>query len=260
MTTGWGTRNWVQTKLTYRHLLRRRRGQEHHFRSLRGALAPRRSVIAYTAPTVRGPDSQQPKMSPIASANAILLTAPIVVVGWVGWTRRWVVDDAFISFRSIDNLLAGNGPVFNAGERVEVSTSTLWHYLLALFAATRAIVPVEWWSVIIGLGMTIGGLVLGQRGALLLIQRRPGQAVLPLAAIVVAALPPFWDFATSGLETGLSFFWLGACFWGLARHHARRRTPIDPGVDGVEGESLRGPPTSRRTWRAGGAAPWLPCW
>ena len=28
------------------------------------------------------------------------------------------------------NLLAGNGPVFNQGERVEANTSTIWTYLL----------------------------------------------------------------------------------------------------------------------------------
>jgi arabinofuranosyltransferase len=29
--------------------------------------------------------------------------------------------------------------------------------------------------------------------------------------LVVLALPPFWEFATSGLETGLTIGWIGAC-------------------------------------------------
>jgi arabinofuranosyltransferase len=35
-------------------------------------------------------------------------------------------------------------------------------------------------------------------------------------------LPPFWDFASSGLETGLSFAWLGLSFWALVAIHAAR--------------------------------------
>ena len=29
----------------------------------------------------------------------------------------WVAEDAFITFRSVDNMLAGYGPVWNIGER-----------------------------------------------------------------------------------------------------------------------------------------------
>ena len=38
---------------------------------------------------------------------------------WGGWARRWMSDDGLIVLRTVRNLLAGNGPVFNAGERVE---------------------------------------------------------------------------------------------------------------------------------------------
>ena len=39
-----------------------------------------------------------------------------------GYQRRWVTEDAFISLRVVQQVLAGNGPVFNAGERVEAYT------------------------------------------------------------------------------------------------------------------------------------------
>jgi arabinofuranosyltransferase len=41
--------------------------------------------------------------------------------------------------------------------------------------------------------------------------RRP----VPFGALVVLALPPFWDFSTSGMECGLIFGWIGASWWGL---------------------------------------------
>ena len=39
------------------------------------------------------------------------------------WERRWIADDGLIVLRTVRNLLAGNGPVFNAGERVETNTA-----------------------------------------------------------------------------------------------------------------------------------------
>lgn len=44
-----------------------------------------------------------------------------------------VVDDAYISFRYLDNWLAGNGLVFNPGERVEGYTNFFWIVLLSPF-------------------------------------------------------------------------------------------------------------------------------
>ncbi|PRC60136.1 hypothetical protein C6A85_19870, partial [Mycobacterium sp. ITM-2017-0098] len=55
-----------------------------------------------------------------------------VLFGWGAWQRRWIADDGLIVLRTVRNLLAGNGPVFNAGERVEANTSTVWSYLMYL--------------------------------------------------------------------------------------------------------------------------------
>src|SRR5690625_491907 len=50
-------------------------------------------------------------------------TLGIVIVGalffWGGWQRRWIADDGLIVLRTVRNLIAGNGPVFNAGERLQ---------------------------------------------------------------------------------------------------------------------------------------------
>ena len=43
-----------------------------------------------------------------------------VLFGWGAWQRRWIADDGLIVLRTVRNLLAGNGPVFNAGERVGI--------------------------------------------------------------------------------------------------------------------------------------------
>ena len=71
----------------------------------------------------------------------ISLWVSVVVVaalfGWGAWQRRWIADDGLIVLRTVRNLLAGNGPVFNQGERVEANTSTLWTYLMYLGGCGR---------------------------------------------------------------------------------------------------------------------------
>ena len=44
----------------------------------------------------------------------------------------WVAEDAFITFRAVDNFLKGYGPVWNVGERVQVYTHPLWYALLII--------------------------------------------------------------------------------------------------------------------------------
>ncbi len=151
----------------------------------------------------------------------LLLVAPAALLAIMAWQHRWVGDDAFINFRVVRQIQAGHGPVFNAGERVEAGTSPLW--IMILFAAD-VVTPLrlEWIAVVLGIGLTITGLMLAQRGAWHIVQAtHPGALVVPFGALLLAALPPMWDYATSGLEMGLAFAWLGACFWGLARRYHR---------------------------------------
>ncbi|WP_145978793.1 hypothetical protein [Granulicoccus phenolivorans] len=140
-------------------------------------------------------------------------------------------DDGFINVRVVMELHAGNGPVFNPGERVELTTSTLWFYLLALVSW---IVPAEIsvTAVVLGWICAVAAFVFAALGAVRF-ARASGQAdgfPLPAGLLVVAAIPVMWDFATSGLEPAITFAWLAICFWGLAR-----RLPV-PGVEGPKPE------------------------
>lgn len=157
------------------------------------------------------------RLPPQSLAATVAVVIPVAVFAAAAWDRRWMSDDGFIYLRVVDQLRAGNGPVFNAGERVEATTGPLWVAVLTLASALP--VSLEWLAVGLGLLLSLTGLTLAAWGALRLMERDRYRLMLPLGAIVVVALPPFWDFATSGLETGLGFAWLGACFWGLAREY-----------------------------------------
>jgi arabinofuranosyltransferase len=146
--------------------------------------------------------------------DTVLLVAMLVAATLLGWSRRWNGDDAFIVFRVVEHVLDGHGAVYNIGERVEAVTSPVWLALLVVAGAITP-APIEWLAVAIGLGFAVVGLGLAMVGARRLEQARAGHLV-PAGALVWIGLPPAWDFATSGLETGLGTAWLGACCAALA--------------------------------------------
>jgi arabinofuranosyltransferase len=148
---------------------------------------------------------------------ALVMAAPVVFFAVAAWSRRWMSDDGYIYLRVVRQLLDGNGPVYNHGERVEATTGPLWVGLLSIAKEIARPVSLPWLAVVLGLLLSVAGLALAQRAAQRLWSRGERRFLLPLGAVVIAALPPFWDFATSGLETGLSFAWLGASFWALSR-------------------------------------------
>lgn len=147
-----------------------------------------------------------------ATVTAVLLVATVLAYGALVVHRAWISDDGLIFLRTVRQVLAGNGPVFNAGERVEANTSTVWTAVLLGLALVPG-VRLELLSIGAGVVLSVAALALALDAA-----RRfaaLGRAVVPAGGLVVLALPPFWDFGTSGLETSLSFCWLAGVWWLL---------------------------------------------
>ena len=128
-----------------------------------------------------------------------------------------MTEDAFIDFRVIHNILSGFGPVFNPGERVEVYTDPLWLALLTVVSGIFRFVSVEWWSVLLGLGFTVAGFALASVGAAGLSRDVGEKRYWPLGLLAMSVVEGTWMFATSGLETGMIFGWLGLSWWLLVR-------------------------------------------
>ena len=53
----------------------------------------------------------------------------LALYSWLVIRTSWVSDDAYITFRSLENFLHGYGLVFNIGERVQTFTHPLWFLL-----------------------------------------------------------------------------------------------------------------------------------
>ena len=151
------------------------------------------------------------KRARISLLVSAVLAGVFAFVG--GWARRWISDDGLIVLRTVRNILAGNGPVFNIGERVEANTSTLWQYLIAAFSWVPGmqLEDVAMWLALI---LTVVGVVSATLASGKLWQRVHPGLVAPFGVIIYIALPPARDFATSGLEWGLSLAWIGV-WWAL---------------------------------------------
>ena len=154
--------------------------------------------------------------------------------GWGAWQRRWIADDGLIVLRTVRNLLAGNGPVFNAGERIEANTSTMWTYLMTVGAWLGGPVRMEYVALAFSLALSVAGVVLMMLGTGRLyapsLQGRRA-LVLPAGALVYIAVPPARDFATSGLENGLVLAYLGLLWWMMVCwSQALRAAPLRRGA------------------------------
>lgn len=144
---------------------------------------------------------------------------------WGAWERRWIADDGLIVLRTVRNLLVGNGPVFNVGERVETNTSTVWTYLV-YFGGWLSQGRLEYVVLTIALVLSTAAVVVAMIGTFALRGRGASRTLfLPAGVLVYIAVPPARDFATSGLETCLVIFWL-ALLWLLmvrwGQHRAGR--------------------------------------
>lgn len=150
----------------------------------------------------------------------------MVLFGWGAWQRRWIADDGLIVLRTVRNLLAGNGPVFNQGERVEANTSVVWTYLVYAVSALIRPLQLEYVALALALGLSLAGLAMlmlgtGRLFAPSLVGRRA--IMLPAGALAYIAVPPARDFATSGLESGLVMAYLGLLWWMMVCWSQRRR-------------------------------------
>ncbi|SPM33931.1 transmembrane protein, partial [Mycobacterium rhizamassiliense] len=144
----------------------------------------------------------------------------VLLFGWGAWQRRWIADDGLIVLRTVRNLLAGNGPVFNQGERVEANTSTAWTYLMYFGSWVGGPIRMEYVALTLALVLSLLGVALLMLGAgrLYAPSLRGRKAImLPAGALVYIALPPARDFATSGLESGLALAYLGLLWWLMVR-------------------------------------------
>jgi arabinofuranosyltransferase len=132
------------------------------------------------------------------SCGMVLLLVVIVRTAWMS-------DDAFITFRTADNIVHGFGARWNVDERVQTYTHPLW---LALFTMVYAVTREPYFTA------TALTALLTLASVLLLTRRLAATSWHALAAFgAVLSSKAFVDFATSGLENALSYLLLTLFLW-----------------------------------------------
>ena len=165
--------------------------------------APTGSIGKQLSVTWRG---RLPRWLALTTATLLLL-AIAVRLAWLG-------DDAYITLRSVENLVSGNGLRWNAAERVWINTHALWTLLLA---GGRWLTG-EVYFATIGISLLISTL------ATVLILRRATTGMALLAGtVVLASTRAFGEYSTSGLETPLTYLMLVLFFDTMQRRDLTER-------------------------------------
>lgn len=128
-----------------------------------------------------------------------MLVLLVAAFTYVFLANAWLGDDAYITFRTIWNLIHGYGAVFNPGERVQAYTHPLWMLLLTTaHAVTR-----EFFFTALAVSYACS------LAAILIVLRH----VRAISGVVVTFLwlissKAFVDYTSSGLENPLAYLLL----------------------------------------------------
>ncbi len=157
----------------------------------------------------------------------------VLAFGAMAWSHRWLHEDGLINLRVIENLLAGRGPVYNQGERIEAFTSPAQVAIIALAQVlTLGAAPLDATVLVVGVALAVMALALVARASVDLwdldVRRH---ALWPVGLLVFSAVPLTWDFATSGHEGSVGYAWIGASALALGGVVRRRREGAEAHVD-----------------------------
>lgn len=110
--------------------------------------------------------------------------------------NAWMSDDAYITFRTIDNFLSGHGLRWNVDERVQTFTNPLWLMMMTpLYLVTREF---YYTSLVVSFVISLGCFCL-----IVVRSSRSAPSILLIACILIFS-KAFVDYCTSGLENPLT--------------------------------------------------------
>lgn len=135
------------------------------------------------------------------------LVLGLTLFAYVFIQNAWVSDDAYITFRSLEQLFAGNGPVWNPHQRVQVYTHPLWYWVQVVFRLFSANVFLN----------VILASFLACFAAMLLMARSLSITRWLALLLLLISSKSYIDYTSSGLENPLSGLLLVLFFLVLGR-------------------------------------------
>src|SRR5262245_57714298 len=130
------------------------------------------------------------------SQHRALLLLCLIPLLYVLGMNAWVVDDAYITFRTVDNVVHGYGLTWNVDERVQAFTHTLWMLLMTgVYSVTR-----EAFYTSIGLSWVLTLVAVGAWARAFTDGFRRDLWKVPLFVVGFIAGKAAIDYTSSGLE------------------------------------------------------------
>lgn len=140
----------------------------------------------------------------------------LLLAAAVLYRNAWLGDDAFITFRVVDNFVNGLGLTWNPVERIQVYTHPLWMFLLSgVYLFTREIFLT---SLFVSMAVTLAAMIIFA----FKIARTFTAAMLGLGLLLVSK--PFIDYSTSGLENPLTYLIIVIFFLVYIKGQTDRKT------------------------------------
>jgi len=120
----------------------------------------------------------------------------LIAIGVVLIRTAWLCDDAFITFRTVENFVGGIGMRWNPADRVQVFTHALWFFAVS---AVRAVTGELYLTV-----LALSVLLTLTTVALLVWRVAASIPMAVFAALALVGSRAFVDYSTSGLENPLT--------------------------------------------------------
>jgi len=156
----------------------------------------RRTPVASPAAGLSVVEAPARSAHDVRALHALVTAGLIILFSTVLIRTAWLSDDAYITLRTVDNLVSGFGPRWNVAERAQAYTHPLWMFLLAVpywFTREAYFTPLAV-SMLLSLA-AVGLLVEGISGTL---------ATSVVAVVVLTCSKAFVEYSTSGLENPLT--------------------------------------------------------
>jgi len=133
--------------------------------------------------------------SRLKKQHLIVFTVLLLLFTLLLLKNAWLSDDAYITFRTIDNFVDGYGLRYNIVERVQTYTHPLWMFLLTAFYLLTD--EIYYTAIFLSVAVSLAA-------AILIFVSTSERKWGVLALVALASSKAYIDYSTSGLENPLS--------------------------------------------------------
>ncbi|MFC2132051.1 hypothetical protein ACFLSQ_11515 [Bacteroidota bacterium] len=132
------------------------------------------------------------------SSIKYVLYALIILFVYVFIVNAWVGDDAYITFRTVDNFINGYGLTWNTGERVQAYTHPLWMFIHSFFYFISG--NIYYTTIFLSFVFSFAAIYL----FIFKIADNKLNAIAGTVTLIMSKI--FIDYTSSGLENPLTYF------------------------------------------------------